>query len=135
MLFRSEYDRILPFLRPATKQWLTKAYTCSAFTGTGIMELWHDVIEEFMKQGNSNGVLAERRKAQTLSWVYSMVDEHLHNLFYRAPEVAACQNQVETDVINGKLAPTLAVQKLISQFSTTDLKKQNLDASSPFEIT
>ena len=32
------------------------------------MELWNDVIEAFMKQGWGNGVLAERRKQQTLSW-------------------------------------------------------------------
>ena len=49
------------------------------------MELWNDVIEAFMKQGWGNGVLAERRKQQTLSWVYTMVEEHLHNLFYRSP--------------------------------------------------
>ena len=99
------------------------------------MELWHDVIMEFMNQGTANGVLEKRRKAQTLSWVYSMVDEHLHNLFYRAPEVAACQTQVENAVVNGKLAPTLAVQELISKFAATDLTKQSLTDSSPFEIT
>lgn len=59
----------------------------------GIMELWNDVIEAFMKQGWGNGVLAERRKQQTLSWVYTMVEEHLHNLFYRSPAIIGCQRR------------------------------------------
>ena len=73
MITRAEYERILQFLRQATENWTTHAYTCSAYTGAGIMELWNDVIEAFMKQGWGNGVLAERRKQQTLSWVYTML--------------------------------------------------------------
>ncbi|WP_293726679.1 methylmalonyl Co-A mutase-associated GTPase MeaB [uncultured Phascolarctobacterium sp.] len=131
---RAEYERILQFLRPATENWLTKAYTCSAFTGAGIMERWHDVVEVFMQQGRGNGVLTERRKQQTLSWVYTMVEEHLRNLFYRAPEIVACKGSIEEAVVEGRLTATLAVQELIGKFSQTSLSGRNVDASSPFEI-
>lgn len=131
---RAEYERILQFLRSATENWLTKAYTCSAFTGAGIMELWHDVVEVFMQQGRGNGVLTERRKQQTLSLVYTMVEEHLRNLFYRAPEIVACKGSIEEAVVEGRLTATLAVQELIGKFSQTSLSGRNVDASSPFEI-
>ena len=130
---RAEYERILQFLRPATEQWETKAYTCSALTQHGIRELWNDVIVKFKAQGDANGVLAERRKQQTLSWVYAMVEEHLHNLFYRAPEIVACRNGLENDVIGGKISATMAVQKFVAEFAKARAHGEPAELS-PFEI-
>ena len=130
---RAEYERILQFLRPATEQWETKAYTCSALTQHGIQELWNDVIVKFKAQGDANGVLAERRKQQTLSWVYAMVEEHLHNLFYRAPEIIACRNGLENDVIGGKISATMAVQKFVAEFAKARAHGEPAELS-PFEI-
>lgn len=121
---RQEYERILWFIRDATEQWTTHAYTCSAYTGDGIMELWQGVIEKFMEQCKGNGVLQARRRDQTLSWVYSMVEEHLQNLFYRAPEIVACRGGIEDAVIEGRLTPTLAVQQFINTFTQTALGDQ-----------
>ena len=130
---RAEYERILQFLRPATEQWGTKAYTCSALTKHGIQELWNDVIMKFKAQGDANGVLAERRKQQTLSWVYAMVEEHLHNLFYRAPEIIACRNGLEDDVIGGRISATMAVQKFVAEFAKARAHGKTAELS-PFEI-
>ena len=121
---RQEYERILWFIRDATEQWTTHAYTCSAYTGDGIMELWQGVIEKFMEQCKGNGVLQARRRDQTLSWVYSMVEEHLQNLFYRAPEIVSCRGGIEDAVIEGRLTPTLAVQQFITTFTQTALGDQ-----------
>lgn len=134
MVTRAEYERILQFLRQATENWTTHAYTCSAYTGAGIMELWNDVIEAFMKQGWGNGVLAERRKQQTLSWVYTMVEEHLHNLFYRSPAIIGCKEEIEREVVGGKISATMAVQDLINRFAAAELSGVNVKDSSPFEI-
>lgn len=131
---KAEYERILYFIRQATDHWTTHAYTCSAYTGEGIMPLWNDVVEKFMQQGWGNGVLAERRKQQTLSWVYSMVEEHLHNLFYRAPEIISCKSAIEDAVIAGKLSATMAVQKLIDTFLSKKFTDNSYKQSSPFEI-
>lgn len=133
LVTRSEYERILQFLRKATAQWTTHAYTCSAYTGDGIMELWNDVITKFMEQGWANGVLQERRKEQTLSWVYSMVEEHLRNIFYRAPEIVSHREAIEKQVVSGELTATLAVEEYIKLFSQINLK-QVTDTNSPFEI-
>ena len=133
MVTRAEYERILQFLRQATEQWETKAFACSALTGYGIEELWNDVIMKFMAQGKANGVLQERRKQQTLSWVYAMVEEHLHNLFYRAPEIIACRGGIESDVINGRLSATMAVEQLIQEFGK--VRFDSTAPMSPFDIT
>lgn len=134
LVTRAEYERILQFLRQATENWTTHAYTCSAYTHEGVMELWHNVIEKFMEQGWKNDVLAQRRKQQTLSWVHAMVEEHLHNLFYRAPEIVKNKDSIENQVIDGRLSPTLAVQKFIDIFAHTALTDNNYAFASPFEI-
>ena len=87
-----------------------------------------------MKQGWENGVLAERRKQQTLSWVYTMVEEHLHNLFYRSPAIVNCREEIEHEVIGGKISATMAVQDLIKKFAAAELSGVNVNDSSPFEI-
>lgn len=77
------------------------------------MELWNDVIEAFMKQGWGNGVLAERRKQQTLSWVYTMVEEHLHNLFYRSPAIIGCKEEIDpTRVANSFVFMPILVNEM-----------------------
>lgn len=120
---RSEYERILHFLRQATEGWTTHAYTCSAYTGEGIMELWNNVIEVFIKQCTDNGVLGQRRKAQTMEWVYAMVDEHLHNLFYHSPAIEACKDTIESQILQGTITPTMAVQDFIHKFISSDFKQ------------
>ncbi len=134
MVTRAEYARILQFLRPATEHWTTNAFTCSSITGQGIPELWNEVIMKFFAQGQENGVIAERRKRQTLSWVYAMVEEHLQNLFYRAPEIVAVKDDIEADVVGGRLPATMAVNKLIDVYSSSERMKQANVAESLFEI-
>ncbi|CUH94665.1 putative GTPase Rv1496/MT1543 [Propionispora sp. 2/2-37] len=115
MAARVDYDRILHYLRPATEGWQTKAYTCSALSGTGIADIWF-VITEFQEKMKKSGVFNQRRKAQTISWVYSMVEEHLHNLFFQHPNVLVNKAAIEKDVIEGRLSATMAVKQLIHAF-------------------
>ena len=46
---RAEYNRALHYLAPATEGWRTRAYTTSALTGEGILEIW-SVIQKFREQ-------------------------------------------------------------------------------------
>jgi LAO/AO transport system kinase len=112
---RVEYDRILHFLRPATEGWETKAHTCSAADGTGIDEMW-GVIESFMQTVKASGVFAERRKQQTLSWVYTMVEDYIKQKFYNCEAVARERPSVENQVTNGVLSATEAASELIKLY-------------------
>jgi LAO/AO transport system kinase len=109
---RAEYDRILHFLRPATEGWETKAHTCSAATGAGIDEIW-SVVERFMKTVKDSGVFAERRRQQTLSWVYTMVEDYIKQKFYNCDAVVRERPSVENRVTGGALSATEAASELI----------------------
>ena len=116
-MVKVEYERIIHYLRQATKGWQTHAYTCSSLTGEGIEDLWH-VIEVFKETVTTSGIFASRRKTQTLAWVYAMVEEHLHNRFYQNERVKECRNHIDQDVSEGKISATMAMQRLIAAYET-----------------
>jgi LAO/AO transport system kinase len=126
---RVEYDRILHYLRPATEGWITHAHTCSAVTGKGIGEMW-DVVMKFMDTVRESGALAERRRQQTLSWVYSMVEDHLRQGFYRCPTVEENRDSIEKRVVSGDLAATAAASELIRLYEQgSPQQKREVDFS------
>ena len=115
---KTEYNRALHYLAPATEGWYTRAYTSSAITGDGIQEIW-SVIEDFRKNTAESGVFEQRRRNQTLDWVYSMVEEHLLTSFFNHAGVESIRAQVERAVLDGHMPPTVAVQKLIKRFEAS----------------
>ena len=108
LLTRADYEQILHYLMPATEGWTTKAYTCSAYTGEGIQEIW-DVVLAYIDQMKKTGQLEKRRAAQNLTWLQEMTQDYLMNLFLRDPTVSAARESVEAQVKNGTLAPTKAL--------------------------
>ena len=112
---RVDYDRILHYLRPATEGWASHAYTCSSVTGDGIAELW-DVILEFMNNVKASGMYEERRRRQILSWVHSMIKDHLMRSFYDNPDVKAKMPEIEERAASGELAATQAAVELINLY-------------------
>ncbi len=115
---KAEYNRALHYLAPATEGWQTRAYTCSALTGEGIDEIWQ-VIEDFRRKTTASGVLDNRRRTQTLDWVYSMVEEHLRQSFFEHAGVKQIRADVERAVVEGHMPPTVAVQELIKKYESS----------------
>lgn len=115
MLARADYERILHYLRPATEGWHTPALTCSALTGMGIEELWQ-TVEKFFQQVKDSGVFEKRRQTQVLSWMHSMVEEHLYRGFFENPNIVKLLPEVEAQVKQGTIVTTRAVQQLLEAY-------------------
>lgn len=114
-LSRTEYERALHYLRPATEGWQTGAFTCSAYRGTGVPELWH-VVETFMERTAQSGVLAERRRQQERQWVRQLVREQLEERFLRHPGVAASLPGLEAAVERGEVPAVTAARQLLDLY-------------------
>jgi len=112
---RADYNRAVHYLAPATEGWQTKAYTCSAINGDGIARIW-SVIEEFRQQTTGSGVFENRRRKQMVDWVHSIIKEQLLAQFYGNAAVQQALPGIETDVVNGVLPATSAVQALLNSF-------------------
>lgn len=121
LVARADYEQVLHYLRPATEGWVTKAYTCSAYTGEGVMEMW-EVIEEFNKMMVDSGRLEKRRKDQTLEWVNHMTEEHVHNLVFNNPNVIEAMLETEKLIRADQISATMAAQNLIDKIEY-ELKK------------
>ena len=112
---RQEYARALHYLMPARPDWTATVATCSAVSGQGVPEAWA-TIEAFRQRLTDTGSFEAQRRAQTLQWMRSMLDEHLRSRFQAHAGVRAALPQVERDVTEGTLPPTAAVKRLIRIF-------------------
>ena len=127
---RGEYERMIEYIRPATEGWQTHAYTCSAYTKDGIPELW-EVIRAFRNMTEKSGVFRKRRKKQLLEWMHSMIDEHLHSLFFEDPVITGRMPEVREAVLQGVISPTQAVKELVNMFDVDRAARRQVDLFHP----
>ena len=121
------YERMVEFIRPATEGWTTHAYRCSALKKTGLLELWA-VMREFEKVTKQSGAFENRRKRQVIAWVKTMIDEHLHNLFYEDPVIKGRLPEVRAAVLAGVVSPSQAVAELIKTFDIDRAAARHLNS-------
>lgn len=124
---QGEYERMVEFIRPATEGWKTHAYRCSALQKTGLLELWA-VMREFEKVTKKSGAFENRRQRQIIAWVKTMIDEHLHNLFYEDPVIKGRLPEVRATVLAGVVSPSQAVAELIRTFDLDRAAARHLDS-------
>ncbi len=109
---KADYSNALHYLQPATKGWIAQAFTGSAVTGKGIPELW-DVIKKFEVTTKQSGIFEQRRKDQSIEWVFRIVEETLHDEFYHNEKVQKTIASIKHDIVKDKITPTLAAEKLL----------------------
>jgi len=112
---KSEFNRILHYLQPATPGWHTKADTCSSITGFGIDSIWK-VIEAFLKHTKNSGFFEERRHTQAIDWMKAMIEEYLKKIFYEDDGVKEVFEVVKDAVRTGEITPAAGAQQLIQAF-------------------
>jgi LAO/AO transport system kinase len=112
---KAEFNRILHYLQPITEGWTPKAYIGSALTGEGIDEMWQ-VIQDFNYETRNSGVFTNRRRKQTIDWMYTMVEEALRTSFFYHPEVSSIIPMMEKEVGNGEISATMAAKQLLRTF-------------------
>lgn len=127
---RGEYERMIEYIRPATRGWQTHAYLISALEKTGLKELW-DVIRIFENTTKENGAFKTRREGQLLDWMNNMIDEHLHNLFFDDPVIVGRMPEVREAVLKGAVSPSQGVAELIHVFDIHRASDRHVDLLHP----
>lgn len=112
---KNAYTLAIHYLQPATIGWDTKVMTASALKMTGIKEIW-DVIKEFEVQTKSNGVFFNRRKQQNLDWFNILIENGIKSIFFENSLIKKKLVDFEKKILDGKILPSEAVEKLISYF-------------------
>ena len=94
-----------------------QAFTGSALSGKGIPELW-DVIKKFEKTIKQSGVFDQRRKDQSIEWVFRMIEDTLRDEFYNNEKVQKAITSIKEEITKDKITPTLAAEKLLKIFKS-----------------
>ncbi|MEO3807488.1 methylmalonyl Co-A mutase-associated GTPase MeaB [Sphaerisporangium sp. B11E5] len=114
----------LRLLRGAAGGWDTPVLTCSGMEGTGLDDLWRQVIRH-QDLLESSGELAAKRRRQQVGWTRTLVRDRLLARLAEDPAVAAVAADVEREVLEGTLTPALAADRVLAAFTHAG------DASAP----
>jgi LAO/AO transport system kinase len=111
-LAKADQDAVLQYLQPATPGWKTTTALVSGLTGDGLPRVW-ELIESFYTDLAPKGVIAARRRQQTLEWLDALVRDELLRRFSEDPRVSSLRPEVEADLLAGKTTAVLAARALL----------------------
>ena len=95
------------------EQGMAPVITCSALDGTGLQEIWK-IISERTAERERSGYLHARRIEQNINWMWSLVDQQIHDMLRQRPAVEAVARNAATRVHDGVLSPIMAAETIIS---------------------
>ncbi len=116
---RREYNRALQLLPPKLGGWKPKVLTCSSLTGDGIPEIWQ-LISDYMSQAQQTGWLELHRRQQAKNWLFDLVKERLELRFMSHPAVQSNLQQIESEVLEGRISASHGAEVLLRLFDTPE---------------
>ena len=84
----AEYRAALHILNPRSPHWTPPVTTYSGLTGTGIAELWAQVLLHHQRM-TAAGELSAHRRAQQVKWMWAMIEERLMGRLKSDPALKA----------------------------------------------
>lgn len=106
-----EYRAALHLLGAREPHWSPPVLTYSALTGTGIPEVWEQVMLHRQK-AEAAGAFAATRRTQQVRWMWTLLQERLAEKVAHDPGVKSRLPAIERDVADGTLAPALAAAEI-----------------------
>lgn len=107
-----EFARALHLYPPKENGWVPKVLSCSALKNTGLDEIWEMVLKYISENKGSNFFSLKRQK-QNKNWLLQTLDDQLKQRFYQDKKVAKQLEKLIDDVINNKISPFRAAEKLL----------------------
>ncbi|MER7172320.1 methylmalonyl Co-A mutase-associated GTPase MeaB [Streptomyces mesophilus] len=105
----------LRLMHPADAAWTPPVLSCSARESTGLDAVW-DRLEQHRKLLESTGRLADKRRSQQVDWTWTMVRDELLGRLRSHPAVRELAPDLERQVREGSLTPTLAAEHILGAF-------------------
>jgi len=95
--------------------WHPQALSLSALKGQGVDAFW-SVVTGFRSLREASGALAQRRHAQSLSWMWERIDAGLRQAFREDAGVRADLPGLSARVAQGELVASVAARDLLARF-------------------
>jgi LAO/AO transport system kinase len=93
--------------------WRPQVLQLSALHNKGVDAFWA-AVTQFKTLQTANGKLAERRKNQSLSWMWERIDAGLKQAFRQNPAVGELLPKVLAQVANGQIPASTAARNLLA---------------------
>jgi LAO/AO transport system kinase len=107
-----ELSGAIRLIYPRETLWRPPVLTMSAMEGTGLTELWETVLKHRQVLTDA-GEFQARRNSQQVDWAWSMVRDTVLDRVLNNPGVRKIRADVERQVRDGELTPTLAAQQIL----------------------
>jgi LAO/AO transport system kinase len=95
--------------------WHPRALALSALKAQGVDTFWA-AVTEFRRLREGSGALAQRRQAQSLSWMWERIESGLRQAFHDDAGVRAALPGVTQRVAQGDLVASVAARELLARF-------------------
>ncbi|MGL4993127.1 MAG: methylmalonyl Co-A mutase-associated GTPase MeaB [Bacteroidales bacterium] len=114
-LAQGQYRNAL-HLFPATESgWKPQVLTYSGYYGTGIKEIW-EMVDSYITFTKDNGYFDSKRNDQSKYWMYSTINEQLHDRFYHNPEIENLLSLIEKRVLNAEISSFVAAKEVLNRY-------------------
>ena len=110
---RNDFASALSLILPPYRGWRPVVLTCSAKTKAGLDEIW-EAIGRHRTALQATGELGEKKRKQSVAWMWDLVGEGLRERFYQNPLVAEQLKRTAERVAAGRRLPTEAALELLS---------------------
>lgn len=111
---RSQMKTALTMLRTASPNWRPPVLTISALAKKGIPEFWAE-IERYRETMRASGEFEEKRRRQSVDWMWSLIDSGLRRYFRQHPAVQAELPALTRAVSEALTTPGAAANRLLSR--------------------
>ncbi|HEX3035787.1 MAG TPA: methylmalonyl Co-A mutase-associated GTPase MeaB [Thermodesulfobacteriota bacterium] len=109
---KKEFQNILHFYPPTAPGWTPEVVTCSSLTNEGIGDIWQIVLKYHNMMKNKS-YLAKKRQEQARNWMHETIKQSLERNFYSNEKIKRVLDDIENDIIQGKISSSTAVKKLL----------------------
>ena len=107
----AQYKAALHILAPSSTLWSTPVVTISGLTGAGLDALW-EKVEDHRARHKAKGLVAARRHAQDVKWMWAMVEDRLRAKLREDPALKRRAPELEAGVKSGAIAATAAAEEI-----------------------
>jgi LAO/AO transport system kinase len=112
-----ELSGALRMIYPHGSLWIPPVITMSGLEGAGLEEFW-GIVQKHREVFTAAGEFEERRRRQEVEWMWAMVRDSVLTTLSQNPNVRAVRRDVESQVRQGHLTPTLAAQQILQAAAT-----------------
>ncbi len=114
-LTKKQLENALSFFLITDKDWKVPVLLVSALERKGIEEVW-DIIQKYVKIKKESGEFFEKRKKQSIDWMWSTVMDGLKEMLFNNNLVKQKATEMEKAVINNATTPSFAAEAVLEEF-------------------